>query len=88
MRIRRSHKLGIDEARRRANQLVEVLERRYSLTSNWRGDYLVVSGNGVDGHLLVAEESVEMVLRLGLALKLMEGPIRSFIENSIDEYLI
>ena len=88
MRIRRSHKLGIEEARRRADQLVDVLERKYSLTSNWRGDYLVVSGNGVDGHLLVAEESIEMVIKLGFALKLMEGPIRSFIENSIDEYLV
>ncbi len=88
MRIRRSHKLGIEEARRRADQLVDVLERKYSLTSNWRGDYLVVSGNGVDCHLLVAEESIEMVIKLGFALKLMEGPIRSFIENSIDEYLV
>ena len=88
MRIRRNHKLGVDEARRRADQLAGVLNKQYSLTSSWRGDYLVVTGNGVDGHLLVEEESIEMVIKLGLALKLMEGPIRSFIEKSIDQYLV
>lgn len=88
MRIRRNHKLGIDEARKRADQLAGVLKKQYSLTSSWRGDYLIVTGNGVDGHLLVEEDSIEMVIKLGFALKIMEGPIRSFIENSIDEYLV
>lgn len=87
MKFRRSHELGLDEARRRADKLAEFLRQQYSLTSKWRGDYLVVSGNGVNGHMLVAEESIEMVIKLGFALKLMEGPIRSFIENALDEQL-
>jgi putative polyhydroxyalkanoate system protein len=46
-----------------------------------------VSGNGVNGQLLVAEDSIELNVRLGFALKLMEGPIRSAIEAMIDEEL-
>jgi len=46
-----------------------------------------VRGAGVNGHLAVAEESIELVVKLGLALKLMEGPIRSAIESTIDEHL-
>ena len=88
MRIRRNHELGVDEARKRADQLAGVLKEQYSLTSSWRGDYMIVTGNGVDGHLLVEAESIEMVIKLGFALKLMEGPIRSFIEKSIDQYLV
>lgn len=87
MRIRRNHQLGIDEAKSRANRIAGHLERQYSLTSRWQGDYLMVRGNGVNGHLAVAEESIELVVKLGLALKLMEGPIRSAIESTIDEHL-
>jgi len=87
MRIRRNHQLGIDEAKNRANEIAAHLERQFSLTSNWVGDRLMVRGNGVDGHLSVAEESVELVVQLGFALKLMEGPIRRAIESTIDEHL-
>jgi hypothetical protein len=48
----------------------------------------MVRGNGVNGHLVVAEDSVEIVIKLGFALKLMEGPIRSAIEGTIDEHLV
>jgi putative polyhydroxyalkanoate system protein len=87
MNIRRSHQLGVEEARSRANEIAEHLDRQFSLTSRWQGDRLLVSGNGVNGHLVVAEESIELEVRLGFALKLMEGPIRSAIESTIDEHL-
>ena len=88
MRIRRSHKLGREEARRRADEIAEHLGKQFSLTSNWQGDYLMVRGNGVNGHLVVGEDSVEIVIKLGFALKLMEGPIRGAIENTIDDHLV
>jgi len=87
MNIRRSHQLGVEEARSRATEIAEHLDRQFSLTSRWQGDRLLVSGNGVNGHLIVAEESIELEVRLGFALKLMEGPIRSAIESTIDEHL-
>ena len=87
MRIRRNHQLGIDEAKSRANEIAAHLEQQFSLRSNWVGDRLMVRGNGVDGHLAVAEESIELVVRLGFSLKLMEGPIRRAIESTIDDHL-
>ncbi|MGI9248335.1 MAG: polyhydroxyalkanoic acid system family protein [Woeseiaceae bacterium] len=87
MRIRRTHQLGIEEARSRADRIAGYLERQYSLTSTWREDRLVVTGNGVNGHLLVAEECIELEVTLGFALKLMEGPIRSAIESTMDDHL-
>ena len=88
MNIRRSHQLGREEAKRRADEIAEHLGKQFSLTSSWQGDYLMIRGNGVNGHLAVAEESVEIVIKLGFALKLMEGPIRSAIEGTIDEHLV
>lgn len=87
MIIRRSHQLGIEEARSRASEIAEHLDRQFSLTSNWQGDRLLVRGNGVNGQLAVAEESIELEVRLGFALKLMEGPIRAAIEATMDEHL-
>ena len=87
MRIRRSHNLGREEARNRADRIAADLKQQFSMRSAWRGDALEVSGNGVSGQLLVAEDSIELVVRLGFALKLMEGPIRSAIEATIDEEL-
>jgi len=77
----------MDEARNRADRIAADLKQQFSLRSIWQGDALKVSGNGVNGQLLVAEDNIELHVRLGFALKLMEGPIRSAIEAMIDEEL-
>ena len=87
MRIRRSHNLGLEEARNRADLIAADLKQQFSLRSNWQGDALHVRGNGVTGQLMVDDQNIELDVRLGFALKLMEGPIRSAIERMIDEEL-
>ena len=87
MRIRRRHNLGMEEARNRADRIAADLGPQLSLRSNWQGDNLIVTGKGVSGHLKVAEDEIEVFVKLGFALKLMEGPIRSVIERAIDEEL-
>ncbi len=87
MRIRRQHKLGLEEARKRADLIAADLQEQFSLRSNWQGDALHVEGSGVSGQLTVDEETIELNVRLGFALKLMEGPIRSAIEKTIDDEL-
>ena len=87
MRIRRSHNLGLEEARNRADRIADDLKEQYSVRSNWEGDALHVEGNGISGQLLVDEQHIELQVKLGFALKLREGPIRSVIERTIDEVL-
>jgi len=87
MRIRRRHNLGLEEARKRADLIAADLQQQFSLRSKWQGDALQVRGNGVTGQLKVDEHNIELDVRLGFALKLMEGPIRSAIETTIDEEL-
>lgn len=87
MRIRRHHNLGLEEARKRADRIAADLQQQFSLRSNWQGDELQVKGNGVNGQLRVDETHFELDVKLGFALKLMEGPIRSAIEKVIDEEL-
>lgn len=87
MRIRRSHNLGIDEARRRADAIAADLEERFSFRSEWRGNELMVRGNGANGRLTVDDSHIELEIRLGFALSIMEAPIRSAIEATLDEEL-
>jgi len=87
MKIRRSHNLGLEEARNRADRIAADLQEQFSLRSTWQGDALHVKGNGVSGQLRVDERDIELDVSLGFALKLMEGPIRSVIEKTIDEEL-
>ena len=88
MRIKRSHNLGIEEAKRRVDLIAADLAGRFNLRSRWEGDQLRVKGSGVDGRLLVEQSSVELRVRLGLALKLLEGPIHAEIKRSMAEHLV
>ena len=87
MRIRRSHDYGIDEARRRIDEVAAELEDRFSLTTQWQGDRLAISGTGIKGQVTVTDHDVELYLKLGFALAIMEGPIRSAIEQNLDDHL-
>ncbi len=87
MIIRRSHELGLDEARKRADRIAQDLSDEYGVRAAWEGDHMVVRGSGINGQLLVAEEHIELQLKLGFAMSLMEAPIRAVIEKTIDDEL-
>ena len=65
MKIRRSHALGLEEARDRIDHMAAKLGQHYSLTSSWSGDHVVVRGSGVSGKIVVAHEYVEADIELG-----------------------
>ena len=87
MRIRREHTLGIEEAKRRVDQVAAELGGKLNLTSRWEGDHMRVKGRGVSGRILVTEESVEVHVTVGLTMIMLREPIRVAIESSIDHYI-
>ena len=87
MRIHRRHNLGIDEARKRVDELAAELGGQFHLSSHWEGNDLQVRGSGVKGHISVTDSDVEVHIHLGLALAMLGGTIRSTIEDRIDGYL-
>ena len=87
MKIKREHSLGVEEARRRVDQVADELGGKLGLTSKWKGDHLRVHGKGVSGRILVYEDSVEVHVHVGFAMMMFREPIRSAIEGSIDEYI-
>lgn len=87
MIIRRKHSLGIQEARRRVERVAIDIGSRFNLTHAWDGDNLGFRGHGVDGNIEVTDESIEIHIKLGFALMMLQGAIRQAIENSIDQYI-
>ena len=87
MRIRRDHHLGIDAAKSRVSEVAEELSQQFSLTSDWHGDRLNFRGSGVTGKVDVTHDRIEFNVKLGFALLIMEGPIRSAINNALDAHL-
>ena len=87
MIIRRDHSLGTDEARRRVEQVASDIGGRFDLTYGWNGDDLSFRGRGVDGNIAVTDDSVEVHVKLGFGLMMLQGAIRQAIEGSIDEFL-
>jgi len=86
MRIRRSHELGLEAARKKIDHVAATLGNQYSLTSSWRGDHVRVRGIGVNGRIVVAPEYVEAEIQLGIPLMIMKRQIQSRIEDLMDEH--
>ena len=87
MKIRREHTLGVEEAKRRVDQVAEELGGKLNLTSRWEGSDLRVDGRGVTGRIVVAADSVEVHVKVGLPMLMLREPIRIAIEESIDHYI-
>ena len=50
-------------------------------------DDLEFTGTGVDGRIAVTDDAVDIDVKLGFALAMLESQIRSSIETAIDERL-
>lgn len=88
MRVQRNHNLGKNEARKRVGDIAASLCSKYGLRSSWEGDKLKIGGSGVTGCITVEEQSVDVEVKLGLALSMMEGTIRTSLEDALDKHLL
>jgi len=87
MKMKKDHCLGKDEARKRVASIAESLSDKYGLSSSWDGDDLLIKGSGVNGCIVVADESVEVEVKLGFALSMMAGTIRTSLQEAMDKHL-
>jgi putative polyhydroxyalkanoate system protein len=88
MRLQREHGLGKDEARRRVSGIADELCDKYGLSATWNGDELKIDGSSIDCRIAVAEQSVDVKVKLGFALSMMSSVIRNSIEEALDKYLL
>ncbi|MBE7376282.1 polyhydroxyalkanoic acid system family protein [Pseudomonas lopnurensis] len=85
--VERSHSLGREAAREKAEQLAGRLASEYGVRCQWQGDVLAVKRSGADGRIEVHEDSVRVQLNLGLLLSAMGASIQGQIERALDKAL-
>ena len=87
MHITRSHTLGTEEVKRRIDAVADSLSAKYGVKADWQGDDMKLSGTGVNGNIAVKDDSLDVDLKLGFALKMLESTIKSSIEEALDKHL-
>ena len=87
MQIRRNHSMDKDEAKALVEKIADRLNRKLRLDSEWREYDLRVRGSGVNGNIFVADDYIEVNVKLGFALMMLEPTIRREIESTMDEHL-
>ncbi|MBB3102891.1 polyhydroxyalkanoic acid system family protein [Azomonas macrocytogenes] len=85
--VERSHNLGLQAARTKADKLAERLAQEFGVDCCWDGDVLAVRRRGADGRIEVGEDNVRVRLNLGILLSPMAGAIQGKIEQSLDKVL-
>ena len=56
--VERTHSLGLEAAREKAQPLVEKLASQYGLTPTWVGDTVKLKRSGVNGTLQISETTL------------------------------
>lgn len=90
--ISRSHSLGKDAARKKAEELASKLQDKLGIEWAWKSDSIHFEAKGgvakgAKGTVAVTDSSIKVEVGLTFALKLMKGTIESKINEKLDEAL-
>lgn len=85
--VERSHTLGREAARVKAQRIAERLAEQYDVRYEWQGDRLHVHRTGARGSIAVEENRVRVELKLGLLLSGLRGTIEREIGQALDKRL-
>lgn len=87
IQFRRNHQLGAERAREIAEQVVADLENRYGGAHHWDGSVLHFERGGISGRMQVADDMIDLNLKLGLAMRPFRASIESVVSERMDKLL-
>ncbi|UPQ83074.1 polyhydroxyalkanoic acid system family protein [Pseudomonas knackmussii] len=85
--VERTHTLGREVARDKAEQVAAKLSREYGVSCEWQGDVLAVRRSGAEGRIEVEERRVKVLLNLGWLLSALGSNVQAEIERALDKAL-
>ncbi len=75
------------QTRQVADQIAVTLQEKFGLECRWQGDVLGFSRNGVEGHIALKPNLVEVHARLGFPYSMMSPMIEDEIRRVLSEKL-
>jgi putative polyhydroxyalkanoate system protein len=85
--IHRKHHMGLDEARTKVEKIAETLKEKLNSEYSWEDDTLHFKRSGANGSIAVTEDSIDLEIKLGLALRPLKGMIEKTIYENLDKAL-
>ena len=85
IKAHRQHELGLEGARRAAEEIAAHLDERFDLSYRWEGDSLHFERSGIDGHLNVTATEVSVEARLGLLMAVFKPVLEQEVNRYLDE---
>jgi putative polyhydroxyalkanoate system protein len=83
--IHRKHNLGLKDARVQVEKIAESLKEKLNSEYTWEGNTLNFKRKGASGSIDVSEDSFDLEITLGLALRPMKGMIEKTILENLDQ---
>jgi len=89
--ITQSHRLSLDDAKAKAEELAKSMETKFGLTWKWNGNAInfeAPSGaaKGTKGEVAVTEKDVRVAIDLPFMLKMMKGTIEEKIKERLAQF--
>lgn len=83
--IRRSHALGVKQAKQRVEKVAEHIAEKFDIDYEWDGNALRFTRSGVDGRIGVGVKDIHVTATLGFLLGWLKDPIEKEIRRYLDE---
>ena len=90
--IRRTHTVGVGEAKAKAEELAKEMKAKFELDWSWEGDRILFKSErgvakGTSGQLTVTPAEVRVEIDLPLLLRALKGTISSRVNEKLDTLL-
>lgn len=85
--IHRAHNLGLAQARDLAEKLAGNLAERYQLAYHWQENALHFKRSGVQGQIELAADAIQVKVRLGMFMAMMQPHLEQMIAHHLDAAL-
>jgi putative polyhydroxyalkanoate system protein len=82
--IKRRHRVPREELRERVERLAQDLKAKLNADYAWKGDSLQFKRSGASGSIDIADDAIELNIKLGLMLSPMKGKIEESIKKNLD----
>ena len=86
--IRRNHSLGLDEAKKRAEDLANDMKAKLGISWRWEGNDIKFQADsgaakGAKGKVAVTTSDVQVAIDLPMLLRAMKGTIAGKVESKL-----